>query len=64
MKSFLSFLFLILIVIGISAMDSEGIGLVIAVVFLFSGLIGVFVIENVYIPFPRHQHKDKYKKVA
>lgn len=64
LKTIIEGLFFIMAMIGMSAMDSEGIGLVIAIIMMFSGLIGMFIMENVYISFPRRQYKDKHKKVA
>jgi hypothetical protein len=64
LKTVLEYLFLILAVVGMSAMDSEGIGLVIAIIMMFSGFIGMFIMENVYISFPRRQYKNKHKKAA
>jgi len=63
LKSFLEFMFLLFIIIGMSAMDSYGVGLFIAILLFFGGFIGVFIIEN-FIYIPRHQYKDKHKKVA
>ncbi len=60
MKTVLEYLFLILAVVGMSAMDSEGTGLVIAIIMMFSGLIGMFIMENVHISFPRHHKHKKY----
>lgn len=64
LKTILESLFFIMAIVGMSAMDSEGIGLVIAIIMMFSGLIGMFIMENVHISLPRHQYKDKHKKVA
>ncbi|SDG38638.1 hypothetical protein SAMN04244560_02266 [Thermoanaerobacter thermohydrosulfuricus] len=64
LKTVLESLFFVMAIVGMSAMDSEGIGLVIAIIMMFSGFIGMFIMENVYIFLPRRQYKDKHKKVA
>jgi uncharacterized membrane-anchored protein len=61
MKTVLESIFLILAVIGMTAMDSEGIGLIIAIIMMFSGFIGIFIMENVYIS-PRHHKHKKYTR--
>lgn len=56
LKSFLEYIFLLSIVIGMSAMDSHGVGLLIAILLFVGGFIGMFIIDN-FIYIPRHHKK-------
>jgi uncharacterized membrane-anchored protein len=62
LKNILKYIFLLSIVIGMSSMDSKGVGLFIAILLFFGGFIGIFIIEN-FIYIPRH-HEKQNKKVA